>query len=125
MYEKDWMNRTTIECNGLLIPPEWTREEVLEFPGSMDGPWARYVNDPDKRGIGTVRYPRLVAKDDECAKQLAKRTLTNLYNERPTWLDLAHRRLDEAVAAAYCWQADSSDEEILARLLALNLERAV
>ena len=29
-----------------------------------------------------------------------KRTLTNLYNARPTWLDLAHKRLDEAVFAA-------------------------
>lgn len=33
--------------------------------------------------------------------KLKKRTLTNLYNERPTWLRLAHRRLDEAVLAAY------------------------
>jgi type II restriction/modification system DNA methylase subunit YeeA len=55
---------------------------------------------------------------------LKKRTLTNLYNQRPTWLDLAHRRLDEAVFAAYGWPADLSDEAILERLLALNLERA-
>jgi hypothetical protein len=27
----------------------------------------------------------------------SKRTLTNLYNLRPTWLELAHERLDEAV----------------------------
>ena len=53
-----------------------------------------------------------------------KRTLTNLYNQRPTWLDLAHKRLDEAVFAAYSWQSDLSDEEILEKLLALNLERA-
>jgi len=53
-----------------------------------------------------------------------KRTLTNLYNDRPTWLDLAHRKLDEAVFDAYSWPHDISDEEILARLLALNLERA-
>ena len=53
--------------------------------------------------IGTVRYPRIVPKDEGCAKKLKKRTLTNLYNERPTWLDLAHRRLDEVVAAAYGW----------------------
>ena len=85
-----------------LNPPEWTREEVLEFPGSVDGPWTRYVHDADDRGIGTVRYPRRVAKD-AYAFDLAKRTLTNLYNERPTWLDLAHRRLDEAVFAAYGW----------------------
>jgi type II restriction/modification system DNA methylase subunit YeeA len=55
---------------------------------------------------------------------LKKRTLTNLYNQRPTWLDLAHKKLDAAVAAAYGWPSDLSDEEILMRLLALNLERA-
>ncbi len=53
-----------------------------------------------------------------------KRTLTNLYNARPTWLDSAHRKLDAAVFAAYGWPAGLSDEEILARLLALNLARA-
>jgi hypothetical protein len=52
------------------------------------------------------------------------RDATNLYNTRPTWLDLAHKKLDAAVAAAYGWPADLADEEILARLLALNLERA-
>lgn len=41
-----------------------------------------------------------------------KRTLTNLYNARPTWLDLVHKRLDEAVFAAYGWKSDLSDEEI-------------
>jgi hypothetical protein len=56
--------------------------------------------------------------------ELKKRTLTNLYNQRPTWLDLAHRKLDEAVLDAYGWPHELSDEEILERLLALNLERA-
>ena len=51
-------------------------------------------------------------------------TLTNLYNARPTWLDLAHKRLDAAVFAAYGWKSDLSDEEILEKLLSLNLERA-
>ncbi len=110
--------------NNWLNPPEWTREEILEFPGSADGPWQRYVHDVNERGIGTVRYPRVVPKDDAFAKLLAKRTLTNLYNERPTWLDLAHRRLDEAVFAAYGWPAALSNEEILERLLELNLSRA-
>ena len=109
--------------NGWLNPPEWTREEVLTFPGSVDGPWARYVENPNSRGIGTVRYRRLVPLDEECAKKLAKRTLTNLYNQRPAWLANVHRRLDEAVFAAYGWPADLSDDEILARLLELNLAR--
>ena len=65
---------------------------------------------------------------DAAAEQaLKKRTLTNLYNERPTWLDNDHKALDAAVATAYGWDdytADMPDEEILSRLLALNLERA-
>jgi len=117
-YELDLLRSTW------LNPPEWTREEVLTFPGSVDGPWARYVSDANAKGIGTVRYPRVVPADDAAAKKLAKRTLTNLYNERPTWLDLAHKRLDEAVFAAYGWPADLTDDDLLARLLALNLERA-
>ena len=56
--------------------------------------------------------------------ELKKRTLTNLYNLRPTWLQIAHRKLDEAVFAAYGWPSDLTDEQILERLLALNLERA-
>jgi hypothetical protein len=55
---------------------------------------------------------------------LSEHTMTNLYNQRPTWLANAHRRLDEAVFAAYGWLADLSDDEVLGRLLALNLERA-
>ena len=110
--------------NNWLNPPEWTRQELLEFPGSVTGPWSRYVHDPDSRGIGTVRYPRTVPKDEPCVKELVKRTLTNLYNARPAWLDLAHKKLDAAVFAAYGWKADMSDEEILAGLLALNLQRA-
>lgn len=54
---------------------------------------------------------------------LRQRTLTNLYNEPPTWLQHAHERLDEAVFAAYGWPADLSDGQILARLLELNLSR--
>ena len=75
--------------NSWLNPPEWTKTEVLEFPGSVNGPWHRYVHDANDRGIGTVRYPRTVAKD-----------------------------------AAYGWPADLTDEEVLGRLLELNLERA-
>ena len=58
------------------------------------------------------------------AAELRKRTLTNLYNQRPTWLDNIHPRLNAAVAEAYGWLADLPDTEILERLLALNLARA-
>ncbi|MCC7494916.1 MAG: class I SAM-dependent DNA methyltransferase [Fimbriimonadaceae bacterium] len=51
-------------------------------------------------------------------------TLTALYNKRPAWLEHAHTALDTAVLAAYGWPADLPEHELLARLLALNLERA-
>jgi hypothetical protein len=100
-----------------LNPPEWTKTETLEFPASVDGPWARYVTN------GVARYPRLVPRDADVAVELKKRTLTNLYNARAAWLELAHQRLDEAVFAAYRWSAGISDEELLGKLLELNLER--
>ena len=56
--------------------------------------------------------------------ELRNRTLTNLYNQRPTWLENIHARLDAAVADAYGWPADIADGETLERLLALNFERA-
>jgi type II restriction/modification system DNA methylase subunit YeeA len=59
--------------------------------------------------------------DPEILKQ---RTLTNLYNERPAWLDHAHARLDAAVLSAYGWPPELSNQEILERLLALNQLRA-
>ena len=57
-------------------------------------------------------------------EQLHERTLTNLYNARPTWLAQAHERLDRAVFAAYGWTYPLDDEEICVRLLALNLRRS-
>jgi type II restriction/modification system DNA methylase subunit YeeA len=67
---------------------------------------------------------RIVAVSPKAAAILKRRTLTNLYNERPTWLDNAHGELDAAVAAAYGWPVDISEEDALARLLELNRERA-
>ena len=113
-----------------LNPEGWTRVETLEFPATEGGPWDRYVDrntvKPNRAGvrIGTARYPRLVPVDDEHAAKLKDRTLTKLYNARPPWLALAHQRLDTAVAAAYAWPPDLPDEEILTRLLALNLALA-
>ncbi len=69
-------------------------------------------------------YPdRILPKNEAAAAELKKRTLTNLYNQRPQWLADAHRDLDAAVAAAYGWPADISEEDALAKLLELNLAR--
>jgi len=110
-----------------LNPPEWTKTEVLEFPGTVGGPWDRYIDRStiEDRGtfqIGSVRYPRIVPRDSDCETKLKDRTLTKLYNQRPSWLAACHARLDAAVAVAYGWPADLTDEEIIERLLALNLE---
>ena len=86
-----------------LNPPDLVRREPEIAPGYPD---------------------RILPVDAKAAAILKTRTLTNLYNERPAWLDNAHRDLDRAVAAAYGWPGDISEEDALARLLALNLERA-
>ena len=93
--------RRLVELRGRwLNPPEWTE-------------WA------DEPAPGYPRRP--VPRNEDAAQQLRKRTLTNLYNARPQWLADAHAALDAAVAAAYGWPADVSDNEALRELLALNL----
>ena len=86
-----------------LNPPEWVREEPDVIPSLP---------------------PRLLPVDEHAANQLRQRTLTNLYNQRPTWLANLHNNLDQAVHQAYGWPPDLKDEELLERLLALNLERS-
>lgn len=127
--------------------------ETFPFPDKLtpDLPATTYAKDPRALAISTAAkrlnelrdnwlyppdlvrsefevvqgYPdRILPVSAEAAHALKKRTLTNLYNERPTWLQHAHKALDEAVAAAYGWPADLSDDEVLARLFALNQERA-
>ncbi len=86
--------------------------------------WVDWVCTPEEEKAG---YPaRPVAKAGHEA-ELKKRTLTNLYNARPAWLDHARKTLDSSVANAYGWAeytAEMPDEEILRRLLRLNLERS-
>ena len=78
--------------------------------------WVEWIDEP------VPGYPkRPVPCDEAAAKELKKRTLTNLYNTRPQWLADAHAALDAAVAGAYGWDADISDDEALRGLLALNL----
>ena len=90
-----------------LNPPEWVREEPDVLPSLP---------------------PRLLPVDEDAESELRKRTLTTLYNVRPAWLSHRHAALDAAVLAAYGWpEADApdslSEEELLARLLGLNLAR--
>jgi type II restriction/modification system DNA methylase subunit YeeA len=88
--------------NAWLNPPDLIRIEPEVVPGYPD---------------------RVLPKDAEAAAMLRQRTLTNLYNQRPQWLVDAHHDLDAAVAAAYGWPTEISEEEALAKLLELNLAR--
>jgi type II restriction/modification system DNA methylase subunit YeeA len=135
-----------------------TTFETFPFPEGLtpDIPAADYAGDPRARKIAAaaarlnelrenwlnppdlvVREPevvpgypdRILPRDEEAAKELKKRTLTNLYNARPQWLSNAHAELDEAVAEAYGWGDEwraglLTDDEILARLFRLNQERS-
>ena len=85
-----------------LNPSEWVREEPDVLPSLP---------------------PRLVPVDEDADKQLRKRTLTNLYNARPTWLANLHATLDAAVFAAYGWPERLDDGALLERLLDLNFAR--
>ena len=94
-----------------LNPPEWTERVPEVVP----------------LGMSVSPYPDPIVARPGFEKDLAKRTLTNLYNARPAWLAQAHATLDASVAAAYGWAdytAAMPDDEVLRRLLALNLERA-
>ena len=88
--------------------------------------WTERLPEVIPLGMEKSPYPDRIVPKPGHEKDLAGRTLTKLYNQRPAWLDAAHKDLDTAVAAAYGW-ADYSpgmpDEEILKRLLALNLLR--
>ena len=85
-----------------------------------------WLNPPDliKRVPEVVAgYPDRIEPAGVAARaELKNRTLTNLYNARPAWLANAHAELDSAVAAAYGWAADISEDEALKCLLALNLK---
>ena len=85
-----------------LNPPEWVERVPEVVPG----------------------YPDRILPKQGHETELKQRTLTNLSNQRPSWLDNAHKTLDKAVAEAYGWTDYTPampDEEILRRLLALNL----
>lgn len=81
-----------------LNPPEWIEEIAEQIDAEDDfADVARVSGEEARRLIRQSAIDAAAAKD----KRLKKRTLTNLYNERPTWLRLAHKALDEAVLAAY------------------------
>ena len=97
---------TTFETFPFPQPSEKQKDSIAEAARELDEMRQSWLNPP---GVEE--------------QELEKRTLTDLYNARPTWLQLAHERLDKAVLDAYGWPHDVSDEDILSALLALNFER--
>jgi type II restriction/modification system DNA methylase subunit YeeA len=101
--------------------------ETFPFPWP---PRKEPADDPRVRAIAEAakdlveKRDRWLNPEGASEPELKKRTLTNLYNQRPTWLDLAHEQLDDTVLDAYAWPRDLTDDQILERLLALNLDRA-
>ncbi|MGD0123364.1 MAG: DNA methyltransferase [Candidatus Limnocylindrales bacterium] len=95
--------------------------ETFPFPRPTDAQReaiAEAARDLDRLRTGWLNPTGLSLAD------LAKRTLTNLYNARPTWLSQAHEGLDAAVLAAYGWSHDLAGDALLGRLLELNLARS-
>ena len=99
---------STFETFPLPVPTSDQQQTIAESAKRLNALREGWLN-PSELSIGP--------------SQLKKRTLTNLYNDSPTWLRHAHQRLDETVFVAYEWPPDLSDGEIISRLLALNLER--
>ena len=148
-FHEAWSLRlgTSLESRPRYTPT--TTFETFPFPNGLspDTPTADYADDPRAIAIAEAArrlvdlrdrwlnppewvawvdepvpgYPkRPVARDAASAKELEARTLTNLYNARPQWLADAHARLDATVAAAYGWDEDISEDEVLRKLLASN-----
>ena len=107
------------------------RDAVAEAARALDDARRHWLNPPElvreEPDVVPSLPPRLLPVAEEAERQLKRRTITNLYNERPAWLAHLHDALDAAVFAAYGWveaPGELGEEELLARLLALNLERA-
>ena len=106
-YEEDPRAASVTEASRRLVE---LRDRWLNPPE-----WVEWVDAP------APGYPRRpVPRDEEAAKALKKRTLTNLYNARPQWLADAHAVLDASVAGAYGWSDDITDDDALRELLVLN-----
>jgi len=105
-----------------------TTFETFPFPWPLSTPDAALnaAQREHQRAIAAAAAALDAARRDWLAAEVESattRTLTALYNARPAWLSAAHDALDRAVLAAYGWAEELADDELLARLLAHNLER--
>lgn len=87
--------------NMWLYPPEWT----------------------ERIGENSAGYPERIVTRSGHELDMKKRTLTNLYNASPAWLQAMHATLDQAVAKAYGLDWPMTDDEIVHHLFKLNQSR--
>ncbi len=103
------------------------RDAIAAAARDLNAARERWLNPPElvreEPDVVPSLPPRLLPVSDEAAAVLKKRTLTNLYNDRPSWLAQRHAALDAAVWVSYGWGEDVGEEEALERLLALNVGR--
>lgn len=81
-----------------LNPPEWIEPIAARIDAADDFADVARVSGEEARRL--IRHSAIMAAA-AADPNLKKRTLTNLYNQRPAWLGLAHLELDRAVLAAY------------------------
>ena len=103
------------------------RDAIAAAARDLDAARRHWLNPPDlvreEPDVAPSLPPRLLPVSAEAEAVLKTRTLTNLYNDRPSWLAQRHAALDAAVWSAYGWPSDVGEEEALERLLALNVGR--
>ena len=123
-FHEVWSLRlgTSLEDRPRYTPS--TTVETFPFPTGLtpDIPAADYANDPRATAVALearrlvelrdrwLNPPEWVAWVDEPVPG----------NARPQWRADVHEALDAAVAAAYGWSPDISDDDVLGELLALN-----
>lgn len=114
---------TTFETFPFPRPTDEQREAIAAAARELNSLREAWLNPPEASQVG-AQQPVLSLSKDAARPLLKERTLTNLYNARPTWLANAHERLDCAVLDAYGWPPYGlGNEELLESLLNLNLSR--
>ena len=129
-----------------------TTFETFPFPEGLEPTVSasEFINDPRAKMIADAAQSLVVLRNDwlypaeliqevpevvsdypvqripissNAANELKRRTLTELYNQRPKWLENAHRQLDDAVVKAYGWPDHLDDDSLLEQLFEMNQSR--
>ena len=130
------VSASSIRASTRSGPAPWARSSAKSSPASAtphhllrDLPFPPDPTPEQRARVGEAARRLVELRDgwlnppDLAPADPANRTLTNLHNQRPTWLLNALQQLDEAVCDAYRWSHQATPAEIRAQLLALNGQR--